>query len=83
MDKETQEKNVYGENVPTKDAPAEPGIREKIADGDPNKRGNEEAFDETVAEDGGLCNRCRSVVDSLEPAAGAMAGSSASPEGEG
>ena len=40
-------------------------------------------FDETVAEDGGLCNRCRSVVDSLEPAAGAMAGSSASPEGEG
>ena len=40
-------------------------------------------FDETVTGDGGLCSRCRSVVDSLEHAAGAMAGSSASPEGEG
>ena len=40
-------------------------------------------FDETVTEDGGLCDRCRSVVGSLAPMPGAMAGTSASPEGEG
>jgi hypothetical protein len=45
MRQEEKENGAYGENVPTEQAKPEHGIREKTAEQDPDKRGNEQEFD--------------------------------------
>ena len=47
MDPDKKEESPYGQNVGTKDASKESGIREEKAKTDPDKGGNAEAFEET------------------------------------